>query len=150
MWAVGGVDTMHAVKGVGWVRFQLESGGYLEVAKVMYVPGLKSLLVSSLEDMEYAVMFKNGQVPVPSKGEDTQDAAVRFGIKEGMLYRVLGQPVVGSKGILDHRSDQSAAEIAGGSSSSDGEVTAAANLMGSEIDPREGSSKSTFLAKREC
>jgi hypothetical protein len=57
---------------------------------------------------------------------------------------------VGSKWILDHRSNQSVAEVAGGSSSSEGAVIAAADLMGSEIDPGGGSSKSTFLAKREC
>jgi hypothetical protein len=33
-----GAGTMHAVKGVECVRFQLESGGSLEVARVMYVP----------------------------------------------------------------------------------------------------------------
>jgi hypothetical protein len=109
------------------------------------------------------------------------DAVVRFGIREGMMYRVLGQPVVGSKGILDQISvsvvessgrvassktaksiswydmtlmdeqskisDQSAAEVARGSSSSEGAVTAAtANLTGSKIDP----SGDTSLTKREC
>jgi hypothetical protein len=124
----------------------------LEVAGVMYVPGLKVnfLSVSALEDMGYAVMFEDGQVLIRSEGADTQDAAVRLGIREGMMYRVLGQPVVGSKGILDRRSDQSAAEVAGGSSSSEGAATAAADLMGSKIDPGGGSSRSTFLAKREC
>jgi hypothetical protein len=29
---------------------------------------------------------------------------MRLGIREGMMYRVLGQLVVGSKGILDQRS----------------------------------------------
>jgi hypothetical protein len=38
-----------------------------------------------------------------------------LGIMEGMVYRVLGQLVVGSKGILDRRSDQSATEVARGS-----------------------------------
>jgi hypothetical protein len=103
-----GMHTMHAVKGVGCVKFQLESGVSLEVAGVMYVPGLKLLSVSALEDMGYAVMFEDGQVLIRSEGADTQDATVRLGIREGMLYRVLGQPVVGSKGILDRRSDQSA------------------------------------------
>jgi hypothetical protein len=32
------------------------------------------------------------------------DAAVRLGIRKGMMYRVLGQPVVGSKVILDQSS----------------------------------------------
>jgi hypothetical protein len=73
-----------------------------------------------------------------------------LGIKEGMIYRVLGHPVVGFKGILDHRSDQSATEVEGGSSSLEGAITATTDLMGSEIDPRRGSSRSNFLAKREC
>jgi hypothetical protein len=36
-----GTSTMHAVKGVGCVRFQLESGGSLEVAEVLLIPELK-------------------------------------------------------------------------------------------------------------
>jgi hypothetical protein len=45
------------------------------------------------------------------EGANTQDAAVRLGIREGMMYRVLGQPIVGSKGILDCRSDQTVVEV---------------------------------------
>ena len=97
-----------------------------------------------------------------------------------MLYRVLGQPVVGSKGILDHRlvsveetcgrvvssktskyvnwyeltlmeepsktSYQSASEVVGMSSSSEGETTTTTYLMGSDIDP----GGDTSLFKREC
>jgi hypothetical protein len=44
------------------------------------------------------------------------------------------------------RSDRSAAEVAGMSSSSEGATTIVADLMGSEIDP----SGDTSLAKREC
>jgi hypothetical protein len=150
-----GASTMHAVKGVGCARFQLESGGSLEVDEVMFVQELKVnlLSVSALEDMGYAMMFEDGQVLIRSEGA-TLDATVRLGIREGMMYRVLGQLVVGSKGILDQRSlsvaescgrvassktaksvswydmtlmdeqsrisDQSATEVAGGSSSSEG------------------------------
>jgi hypothetical protein len=101
-----GASTMHAVKGVGCVRFQLESGGSLEVAKMLFVPEMKVnlLSVSTLEDMGYVVMFEDGQVLIWSEGADTQDAIVRLGIRENMMYKVLGQPVVGSKGILDCRS----------------------------------------------
>jgi hypothetical protein len=38
--AVCGVNTMHAVKGVGTVDFHLESGGSLKVEKVSHVPKL--------------------------------------------------------------------------------------------------------------
>jgi hypothetical protein len=106
---------------------------------VAEIPGLKVnlLSVSVLEDMGYAITFEDGHVLIHLEGADTQDAVARLGIIEVMMHRVLGQPIVGSKGILDRRSDQSAA-------------TAAANLMGSEIDPEEGSSKGTFLTKRKC
>ena len=100
-----GASTMHAVKGVGCIRFQLELGGSLEVDEVMFVPELKVnlLSISSLENMGYAVMFEDGQVLICSEGA-TLDATMRLGIREGMMYKELGQPVVGSKGILDQRS----------------------------------------------
>jgi hypothetical protein len=163
-----GARTRHAVKGVGCVRFQLESGVSLEVDEVMYVPELKVnlLSISALEDMGYDVMFVDGHVLIRAEGA-ALDAAVRLGIRQGMMYRVLGQPVGGSRGILDQRSvskkvswydltlmaernntsDQSATEVAGGSSGSEGAATAAAtDLIGSEIDP----GGDTSLAKREC
>jgi hypothetical protein len=59
-----GADTMHAVKGVGCVKFQLESGGSLEVDEVMFVPGLMVNLLSILllEDDVYRLLFEDGQV----------------------------------------------------------------------------------------
>jgi hypothetical protein len=100
-----GAHTRHAVKGFGCNRFQLESGGSLEVHEVMYVPELKVNLfsISALEDMGYELMFVDGHVLIQAKGA-ALDAALRLGIKQGMMYRVLGQPVGGSRGILDHRS----------------------------------------------
>jgi hypothetical protein len=58
-----GACTRHAVKGVGYVRFQLELGVSLEVDEVMYVLELKVnlLSISDLEDMGYEVMFVDGQ-----------------------------------------------------------------------------------------
>jgi hypothetical protein len=77
----------------------------LEVDEVMYVPELRVnlLFVSALEDKGYAVMFEDGQVLIRAEGA-ALDATVRLGIRQGMMYRVLGQPVVGFKGILDQRS----------------------------------------------
>jgi hypothetical protein len=77
----------------------------LEVAEVLFLPELKVnlLSVSALEDMGYVVMFVDGQVLIHSEGA-TLDAAVRLGIKKGMMYRLLGQPMDESKGILDSRS----------------------------------------------
>jgi hypothetical protein len=87
-----GADTMHVVKGVGCVRFQLDLGGSLVVAEVMYVPKLKVnfLSVAVMEDMGYAMMFEDGHVLIHVEGEDTQDIIVRLGIIECMMYRVLG------------------------------------------------------------
>jgi hypothetical protein len=51
------------------------------------------LSVSALEDMGYAEMFKDGHVLIRSKGV-TLDAIVRLGIQKGIMYKVLGQPVV--------------------------------------------------------
>jgi hypothetical protein len=100
-----GARTRHAVKGVGCVKFQLESRVSLEVDEVMYVPELKVnlLSISALEDMGYDVMFVDGHVLIRAEGA-ALDAAVRLGIRQGMMYRVLGQPVGGSRGILDQRS----------------------------------------------
>jgi hypothetical protein len=57
-----GVDTMHTVKGVGTVDFQLESGGSLKVVEVSHVPELRVnlLSVSALADKGYADMFEDG------------------------------------------------------------------------------------------
>jgi hypothetical protein len=41
MYVDSGEKTTHAVKGVGTVDFQLESGGSLKVAEVSHVPKLK-------------------------------------------------------------------------------------------------------------
>jgi hypothetical protein len=100
-----GSHTRHAVKGVGCVKFQLESGGSLEVDEVMFVRELRVnlLSVSALEDKGYAVMFKDEQVLIRSEGASL-DATVRLGIGKGMMYRVLEQPIVGSKVILDQKS----------------------------------------------
>ena len=50
---------MHAVKGVGCVRFFLELGGSIEVAEVLFVLEMKIslLLTSNLEDDGYGVVF---------------------------------------------------------------------------------------------
>lgn len=65
---------------------------------VMHVLELKVnlLSISSLEDEGYEVVFKDGTVLIQSKGVGSQDVAVRLGIREGMMYKLLGQPVRGS------------------------------------------------------
>ena len=44
------------------------------------------------------VLFRDGKVFILSEGEGTRNATVRLGIKEGALYKLLGHPVVNSKG----------------------------------------------------
>jgi hypothetical protein len=63
-----GASTMHAVKGVGCVKFQLESGGSLEVDEVLFVPEMKInfISISTLEDMGYAVMFEDEHLLIRS------------------------------------------------------------------------------------
>jgi hypothetical protein len=52
-------DAKYAVKGVGTILFQLESGGLLEVKDVLYVLGLRKnlLSVSAMEDKGFVVKF---------------------------------------------------------------------------------------------
>jgi hypothetical protein len=100
-----GTHAKCGVEGVGTVRFQLESGGSLEVVDVLYVPELRRnlLSVSALEDKGYAVLFQNGQVFMHSEGA-SPDTTINIGVREGRVYRLQGKPVRGSKGILDHGS----------------------------------------------
>jgi hypothetical protein len=56
-----GTHAKCGVEGVGTVRFQLESGGSLEVADVLYVPLRRNFSVS-MEDKGYAISFEDGQV----------------------------------------------------------------------------------------
>lgn len=59
-----GASTTHVVNRVWCVRFQLESGGFLEVIGMLYVLGLMvhTLLVSALEDDGYRALFWDRQV----------------------------------------------------------------------------------------
>jgi hypothetical protein len=100
-----GTHAKCGVEGVGIVRFYLDSRGFLEVAYVMYVlESRRNLLsVSALEDKGYAVLFQDRQVFMHSEGA-IPDTVVDIGVRESRVYRLLGEPVGGSKGILDHGS----------------------------------------------
>lgn len=78
-----GASTTHAVKGVGCVKFQLESGGFLEVTWMLFVSGLMVhfLSVSTLEDDGYRVLFRDGQVLLCLDGA-TLDAAIVLGTRQ--------------------------------------------------------------------
>jgi len=93
---------MHVMKGVGCVRFQLELGGFLALTRMLFVPGLIAnvLLVSTLEDVGYVVLFQDGHLLLYLGGA-TLDATIELGIRQGQSYRLLRQPVGISEGILD-------------------------------------------------
>jgi hypothetical protein len=59
-----GASPQHTVKGVGRMRFQLDSGGLLEVGEVLYVPELRVnfISMSSLDESGFGVVFNNGHV----------------------------------------------------------------------------------------
>jgi hypothetical protein len=88
-----GTNAKCGVEGVGTIRFQLELGGSLEVAYVLYVLELKKnlLLVLAMEDKGYAITFEYGQGLVQAKGSHLDSTRV-LGSKEGNLYRLKAQP----------------------------------------------------------
>jgi hypothetical protein len=100
-----GPSTRHAVKRVGCVRFHLESGGFLELAEVLFFLELpiNLLSVSALEVDGFGIVFFCGQVFLYPKGA-TPDIVVLLGVQYERLYGLLGQPVVGSSGFLDSES----------------------------------------------
>jgi hypothetical protein len=59
-----GNDAKYAIKRVGTISFQLESGSSLEVKDVLYVPRLRKnlLLVSIMEDKGFVVKFQKGPI----------------------------------------------------------------------------------------
>jgi hypothetical protein len=100
-----GTHAKCGVEAVGIVGFQLELGGFLEVADVLYVPELRRNMLSvlALEDMGYAVLFQNRQVFMHSKGASS-NTTMSIGVRESKVYKLQDKPVGGSKGILDHGS----------------------------------------------
>jgi hypothetical protein len=64
-----GTNAKCGVEGVGTVRFQLESGGSLEVADVLYVQSSRRVCsqFSTMEDRGYTITFEDGQVLIRRK-----------------------------------------------------------------------------------
>jgi hypothetical protein len=90
-WVAVGTGPQLTMKGVGSVRFQLESGGFLEVSELLYIPELivDFLLVSSLDESGFGVVFYDGHAFLYSMGA-TADTLVMLGVKYEGLYRFLG------------------------------------------------------------
>jgi hypothetical protein len=55
-------NTKQAIRGYGYVRFQIDSGGFMGIEHILYVPNLKVNLLSVVyfEDEVYAIAFQNG------------------------------------------------------------------------------------------
>ena len=111
------VSTRHvlAVKGVGSVKFQLESGGYLELVEVLYVPKLlmNILSISEFEMDGCGLVIHDEVVDLYRKGVSS-DTKVLIGVRMERLYRFLGEPiVVGTNGWLDPESNSSEAYVRG-------------------------------------
>jgi hypothetical protein len=108
-----GAGPQHAVKGVGRMRFQLESGGLLEVGEVLYVPELtiNLLSVSALDESGFGVVFNSGHVFLYPVGA-TADTTTMLGVRYERLYRLLGRPVLESSGFLDSDSVSESWQVA--------------------------------------
>jgi len=76
--------------GMGTISFQRESPPPLRVTNVLYVVGLKKslILVSSLEDKGYEVLFRKGQVLIYSRGSSIEFTHL-IGARSGRLYRLM-------------------------------------------------------------
>jgi hypothetical protein len=88
-------NTGQAIRGFGYVRFQLESGGFMGIKHILYVPYLKVNLLSfvAFEDEGYVVAIHNGLVLVYSM-ESTQDTKIVLSVQKERLYRLLGRPIM--------------------------------------------------------
>ena len=104
-----GVCTSHrlAVKGVKRVKFRLESGGYLELVEVLYVPRLPMNILSiyKFEMDGCGLVYHDGVVDLYPEGISS-DNKVLIGVRMERLYRFLGDPVVvDTSGWLDPKID---------------------------------------------
>ena len=79
------------MKGVGYVRFQLELGESLEMVETLFVPELKVkfLSVSNLEEEGYGVAFHHIKVLIYLV-ESSQDTTIVLGVRCERLYKLLG------------------------------------------------------------
>jgi hypothetical protein len=87
-----GTGLQLAVKGVGSVRFQLESGCFLKIVGVLYVPEImvNLLSVSILEVDGFGVAFYYGRVFLYPEGA-TPDTTMMPGVGYERLYRLLAR-----------------------------------------------------------
>lgn len=81
-------------EGVETVLFQKESSLPLKVTNVLYVLGLKKILISisSLEDRGFEVLFQKRQVLIYPRGSSVEFSCL-IGSRSGRLYILMSQPL---------------------------------------------------------
>jgi hypothetical protein len=89
-----GDDREVKVAGCGTISFQRESLPPMTLTEVLYVLGLKKnlVLVSTIEEKGYEVMFHDGKVLLFPRGSSITSAKV-IGTRHERLYKFLFQPV---------------------------------------------------------
>lgn len=164
-----GVCTGHrlVVKGVERVKFRLESGGYMELVEVLYVPRLPMNILSNSEfEMDRCgLVYHDGVVDLYPNGVSS-GTKLLISVRMERLYKFLGNPVVvdtsgwldldtdnGEDSVreshMDISHDQSSVQGARDGSVSEG-ASAAENVMAEETDHGGGVVRRSSLTKREC
>jgi hypothetical protein len=87
-----GDDGTYAIKGIGSASFQLQSGNVFHIKEILYVPGLKTNLISVavLESKGYSVAFSKGKTLVWPSNE-SMSSAMTIEDQEGGLYKFTSQ-----------------------------------------------------------
>ena len=88
-----GDDYQYPIKGSGEAPYKIDSGKYLKMKDVLYVPGLRKniLSISALDSKGIRVAFVDGQVLMWPKGKTIDDATI-IGEQEGCMYKLKGKP----------------------------------------------------------
>ena len=85
-----GYDYQYPIKGSGESSYKLDSGKYMTMKEVLFMPGLKKnlLSISALDAKGMRIAFIDGQVIMWPKGNTIDDAIV-IG-EQGGLYKLKG------------------------------------------------------------
>ena len=86
-------DYQYPIKGSGRASYKLDSGKYLKINDVLYVPGLKKNLLSicALDAKGIRVSFVDGQVLMWPRGKIIEYATI-IGEEDKGLYKLKGHP----------------------------------------------------------
>ena len=88
-----GDDYQYPIKGSGESSYKLDSGKYMKMKDVLFVPRLKKnlLSISSLDAEGMGVAFVDGHVLMWPRGKTIDDVIV-IGEQEGRLYKLKVHP----------------------------------------------------------